>query len=73
MLSDRAIADPATSYYARWASWGAIHERARSGRGHLVEVNMLEATIALGTDPITSYFATGEPVPVYQRAAMSQA
>ena len=68
-----AIADPATSHYAALGILGALHERARSGQGHLVEVNMLEASIALGAEPITSYFASGEPVPVYQRAAMSQA
>lgn len=68
-----AIADPATSYYAALGILGAIHERARSGRGHLVEVSMLEAAIALGTEPISNYFATGQPVPVYDRTAMSQA
>jgi len=68
-----AIADPATSYYAALGILGAIHERARSGQGHLVEVNMLEAAIALGADPVTGYLTTGQPVPVYQRAAMSQA
>jgi len=68
-----AIADPATSYYAALGILGALVERASSGQGHLVEVNMLEATIALGIEPIINYFATGEPVPVYQRAAMSQA
>ena len=34
---------------------------------------MLEAAIGLGIEPIVNYFATGEPVPVHQRAAMSQA
>ncbi len=68
-----AITDPVTGYYAAIGILGALHERARSGRGHLVEVNMLEAAIGLGIEPIVNYFVTGEPAPVHQRAAMSQA
>ena len=68
-----AITDPVTGYYAAIGILGALHERARSALGHLVEVNMLEAAIGLGIEPIVNYFATGEPVPVHQRAAMSQA
>jgi crotonobetainyl-CoA:carnitine CoA-transferase CaiB-like acyl-CoA transferase len=34
---------------------------------------MIEATIALGTEPLGQYLATNAAVPVYQRAAMSQA
>lgn len=68
-----AIADPVTGYYAAMGILGALHERSLSGKGHLVEVNMLEATIALGMEPITTYFDTGKPIPVFHRAAMSQA
>jgi crotonobetainyl-CoA:carnitine CoA-transferase CaiB-like acyl-CoA transferase len=38
-----------------------------------VEVNLLESMIGLCIEPITNYFATGRPIPVYQRAATSQA
>ncbi len=68
-----AIADPATSYYAALGILGALYERTQSGKGRLVEVNMLEAMIGLGAEPITTYFVTGKSVPTYQRAAMSQA
>jgi crotonobetainyl-CoA:carnitine CoA-transferase CaiB-like acyl-CoA transferase len=68
-----AIADPVTGYYATIGILGALHERSRSGRGHLVEVNMLEATIALGTEAISNYLASGKSVPLYLRGANSQA
>ncbi len=68
-----AIADPVTGFYAVIGVLGALLERARSGRGHLVEVNLLEAMIGLAIEPITSYVARREPIPVYERAATSQA
>ena len=68
-----AIADPVTSYNAVIGVLGALFERTRTGRGHLVEVNMLEAMIGLCIEPVTSYFATREPIPVFLRAATSQA
>ena len=68
-----SIGDPVTSYYAALGILGALYERVRSNRGHLVEVNLLESLIGLGIEPITNHFATGQPIPVYQRAANSQA
>lgn len=68
-----AITDPATSFYAAIGILGALYERERSGHGHLVEVNMLEAAMALCVEPIAYFLATGEPAPIYMRAGMSQA
>ncbi len=68
-----AIADPVTSFYAALGVVSALLERTRSGQGRLVEVNMLEAMIGLGIEPITSYFATRRAIPVFERAATSQA
>lgn len=68
-----AISDAATGLFAALGILGALFERTRSGRGRKVEVSMLEATIALAAEPLAQYFSTGEPVPVFQRAAMSQA
>jgi crotonobetainyl-CoA:carnitine CoA-transferase CaiB-like acyl-CoA transferase len=68
-----AISDPATSYYAASAILAALFERNSSGRGRLVEVNMLEATIALNLEPLAYYFDQGEPAPLYQRGGASQA
>ena len=68
-----AISDPATSYYAASAVLAALYERRQSGKGRLVEVNMLEATIALNLEPLTYYFTEGVPAPLYQRGGASQA
>jgi crotonobetainyl-CoA:carnitine CoA-transferase CaiB-like acyl-CoA transferase len=38
-----------------------------------VEVNMLEATIALNLEPLAFYFDRGEPASLYQRGGASQA
>lgn len=68
-----AISDPATSYYAASAVLAALYERTISNTGRLIEVNMLEATIALNLEPLTYYFDQGEPAPLYQRGGASQA
>ena len=68
-----AIADPVTSYYAAIGVLGALVERARSGQGRLIEVNLLESMIGLAIEPITSYFTLRQPIPVLERAATSQA
>ena len=68
-----AIADPVASHYAALGIQAALIDRHRTGKGCLVEVNLLEAMIALGVEPIMSYFATGEVQGVFERPAMSQA
>jgi len=67
------ISDRVTGYHAALAILSALHERQGSGNGHLVEVNMLEATIAFGIEPIIQHFASGKPVPIHIRGAFSQA
>jgi crotonobetainyl-CoA:carnitine CoA-transferase CaiB-like acyl-CoA transferase len=68
-----AISDPATSYYAASAVLAALFERTSSGKGRLIEINMLEATIALNLEPLAYYFDRGEPASLYQRGGASQA
>ena len=68
-----AIADPVTSYYATIGILSALYERKTSGKGRLVEVNMMEAMIGAGIEPITSWLQLRKPIPVYERAATSQA
>jgi len=68
-----AIADPITSYYAAIGILGALHDRDRTGQGRHVEVNLIESMIGLAVEPIASWFARREPIPVYERAATSQA
>jgi crotonobetainyl-CoA:carnitine CoA-transferase CaiB-like acyl-CoA transferase len=49
------LSDNLTGYYACYGILGALVERARTGRGCRVDVNMLESTIALMGDPVASY------------------
>src|SRR5580704_6251450 len=46
---------------------------ARTGVGRKVEVNMIEATLALAIEPLAHYLVNGDEQPFYQRGAMSQA
>ena len=68
-----AIADPVTSFYAAIGVLGALVERGQTGRGRLIEVNLLESMVGLAIEPITSYFTLRQPIPVFERAATSQA
>lgn len=67
-----AVSDAITGMFAAMGILGALHERARTGRGRKVEVNMLEAMIAFATEPLGKLFDSGEPVAFHGRAAMSQ-
>src|SRR5262245_26647169 len=52
--SGPTIPDNATGMFACYGILGALYERARSGRGHRVDVNMLEAGIAFIPDPFAN-------------------
>ena len=68
-----AISDAATGIFACIGILGALLERARTGIGRKVEVNMIEATLALAIEPLAHYFSTGTDQPFYLRGANSQA
>jgi crotonobetainyl-CoA:carnitine CoA-transferase CaiB-like acyl-CoA transferase len=68
-----AISDAATGIFAAIGIMGALLERTRTGVGRKVEVNMIEATLALAVEPLAHYFATGTEQPFYLRGAYSQA
>jgi crotonobetainyl-CoA:carnitine CoA-transferase CaiB-like acyl-CoA transferase len=68
-----AISDAATGLLACLGIVSALLERTRTGVGRKVEINMLEATLALAIEPLAHYFVTGEEQPFYLRGAMSQA
>ncbi|MBL0421470.1 CoA transferase [Ramlibacter sp. AW1] len=68
-----AVSDAATGMHAAMGMIAALYRRTVTGQGAQVEVNMIESTIALGVEPLTQHLATGGEVPVFQRAAMSQA
>lgn len=68
-----AVSDAATGMYAAVAILGALIERERCGVARSIDISMLEATMALGTEPLGQYLSTGKVPPVLLRAAMSQA
>lgn len=57
--SGPTIPDNATGMFACYGILGALYERARSGHGHRVDVNMLEAGIAFIPDPFANYTRAG--------------
>jgi len=52
-----AIADALTGFYAAYGILAALHERARTGRGRLVETSMFEAMCHFNLDDFTHYFS----------------
>ncbi len=68
-----AISDAATGIFAALGIMGALLERSRTGIGRKVEINMVEATLALAIEPLAQVFATGTDQPHFQRSAYSQA
>jgi crotonobetainyl-CoA:carnitine CoA-transferase CaiB-like acyl-CoA transferase len=57
--SGPTIADNATGMFACYGILGALFDRERTGRGHRVDVNMLEAGIAFIPDPFANYTRAG--------------
>lgn len=72
-ITGPAIADPVTSYYAALGIQAAYIDRNRTGKGHLIEVNLVESMIGLNNQSIMHYLATGKAAGIYERAALSQA
>jgi len=52
---------------------GALFERTRSGRGHVVEVSMLEAMAHFAVEPFAAYFALGTVPKSSDRPRLAQA
>ena len=53
------IPDNATGMYACYGVLGALYERERTGKGRLVELNMMEAAISFIPDPFANYTLLG--------------
>jgi crotonobetainyl-CoA:carnitine CoA-transferase CaiB-like acyl-CoA transferase len=70
--SGPTIPDNATGMFACYGILGALFDRERSGRGHRVEVNMLEAGIAFIPDPFVNYTRAGIVSDRLTRVAASQ-
>jgi formyl-CoA transferase len=66
------IADNATGMYAAYAILGALVERASSGKGQRLEVNMLESAMAFIQDAYTNYSMAGIVGGKYSRIVRSQ-
>lgn len=67
-----AIADAISGLYAALAVASALAGRGRDGRGHRIDLPMVEAMAAFATEPLARYFATGKEPGPYSRAAVSQ-
>ena len=66
------LVDNISGMYACYGILGALYERARTGQGRRVEVNMLEAAIAFMPDPFANFNQMGLPQGPYSRSSASQ-
>jgi crotonobetainyl-CoA:carnitine CoA-transferase CaiB-like acyl-CoA transferase len=67
------VTDSVTAMQACIGVLAALHDRARTGKGRKVEVNLMESMIAMATEPLTDFLFTGKDQPFYHRGAVSQA
>ena len=67
-----ALADAITGFYGAYGVLAALHERASTGRGRLVEVSMFEAMAHFNLDDFTHYLSAGEIMGPYSRPNVSQ-
>lgn len=67
-----AIADAVTGQYAAMAVLAALLERSRSGKGHRIDISMLEAMTHFNLDSFTHYFSAGEVMGPLSRPVVSQ-
>ena len=67
-----ALADSITGFYGCYGVLAALHERAATGKGRLVEVSMFEAMAHFNLDDFTHYFAENQVMGPYSRPHVSQ-
>ncbi len=67
-----AIGDAVTGFYAALGVLAALTERARTGKGRLVETSMFEAMCHFNLDDFTHYLSAGEIMGPYSRPHVSQ-
>jgi crotonobetainyl-CoA:carnitine CoA-transferase CaiB-like acyl-CoA transferase len=67
-----AIADAMTGFYAAQGVLAALHERARTGKGRLVETSMFEAMCHFNLDDFTHLLSADEVMGPYSRPHVSQ-
>jgi crotonobetainyl-CoA:carnitine CoA-transferase CaiB-like acyl-CoA transferase len=67
-----AIADAVTGQYAAMAVLAALLDRERTGKGHRIDISMLEAMTHFNLDSFTHYFSVGEIMGPLSRPVVSQ-
>lgn len=55
-----ALADLTTGLYATIGILGALHQRARTGRGQYIDMALLDTQVAMLSNHATSYFLSGK-------------
>ena len=55
-----ALADIMTGMYSTIAILAAINHRSKSGQGQYIDMSLLDCIVALGSNQITGYFASGQ-------------
>lgn len=71
-IAGPAMADAISGLYAALGVASALVQRGKDGKGHRLDVSMLEAMVAFGTDPLSNFFEKRVPPGPYDRAAASQ-
>jgi formyl-CoA transferase len=71
-VSGPTISDNVTGMFACYGIMGALIERARTGTGRRLEVNMLEASMAFMPDAFANFTRLGITVDPFSRVAASQ-
>jgi crotonobetainyl-CoA:carnitine CoA-transferase CaiB-like acyl-CoA transferase len=71
-IAGPAMADAISGLYAALGVASALVRRGKDGKGHRLDIAMVEAMIAFGTDPLSNFFEKRRPPGPYDRAAASQ-
>jgi crotonobetainyl-CoA:carnitine CoA-transferase CaiB-like acyl-CoA transferase len=72
LITGPSISDNLTGMYACYGILAALIERGRTGCGRMVDVNMLEATMAFMPDPFLAHTMLGLPAEPLMRSRASQ-
>jgi crotonobetainyl-CoA:carnitine CoA-transferase CaiB-like acyl-CoA transferase len=71
-IAGPAMADAITGLYAALGIASALAGRGKNGKGHRLDVAMVEVMAAFTTDSLTQFFANGVAPSPYRRASLSQ-
>lgn len=71
-IAGPAVCDAITGLFAAQGILAALYERERTGRGRLVQTNMVESCLAFAIEPLAQFFSSGKAVKPFGRTALSQ-